>query len=485
MRLENGHGGEPSAIRDPRFAGASVIVRHVLEQPVDGVVRVRAFVDGFRIFAIARRPLHHELAFGTIFPANILKHENVAVGKHLLVKAEQSGETLSVVAEAVRRARKKKRQRGLSITWSVFRHVDFSVQLDAVAHRNHRVGLGKDRTEVRRPGVFLRPQSNRSKHGGSCSESSKHQHFANNHSFHERLLSVFVRIDLVFSEPANRATETLCGGAACCASMVRRRAYRPPAPVQPGPRNARPEFTPVSLPWSYASLPFTKTKSTPSESLVDSVYVARSMIVAGSKMVTSAKKPILSKPRSVRCSRCAGIEVILRMACSSGMSFWSRTYLPRKRGIEPNVRGCVCSSYSGPSSEAAPASSPIEVQGCFKPVIRSCSLAMKYNAPVWPLSAMTKSISASSSDLPCAFATSATVLPLNFFSSGFSTPESSTPAPPPQSANRFSHSLWSTAISVLMRARIFGSLMRSSSLAMPPSATQGGSEEARAVPPAI
>src|SRR5882724_5118092 len=74
---------------------------------------------------------------------------------------------------------------------------------------------------------------------------------------------------------------------------------------------------------------------------------------------------------------------------------------------------------------------------------------------------------------------------VKLFSSGFSTPESSTPAPPPQSANRFSHSLWSTAISVLMRARIFGSLMRSSSLAMPPSATQGGSEEARAVPPAI
>ena len=43
------------------------------------------------------------------------------------------------------------------------------------------------------------------------------------------------------------------------------------------------------------------------------------------KMVMSAYMPVRSKPRSFKCSRCAGMEVILRMASSSGINFWSRT----------------------------------------------------------------------------------------------------------------------------------------------------------------
>ncbi len=52
--------------------------------------------------------------------------------------------------------------------------------------------------------------------------------------------------------------------------------------------------------------------------------VALSMMVPRSNTVTSAKKPSLSRPRPVRCSRCAGSDVILRTACSSGSRCRSR-----------------------------------------------------------------------------------------------------------------------------------------------------------------
>jgi len=51
-----------------------------------------------------------------------------------------------------------------------------------------------------------------------------------------------------------------------------------------------------------------------SESCAGLTKVALSMIVAGSKMVTSAKYPGFRMPRLSRCSRCAGNDVILRMA---------------------------------------------------------------------------------------------------------------------------------------------------------------------------
>ena len=57
------------------------------------------------IVRIAHGTLHHELALRAVTAANILHHENVAFGNHLLIKGEQAGESIAIVAGAVRSAR--------------------------------------------------------------------------------------------------------------------------------------------------------------------------------------------------------------------------------------------------------------------------------------------------------------------------------------------------------------------------------------------
>ena len=46
MRVERGHGGQPAVVRDSEDADAPVVFGYVLNQPVNRVVGVRAFVDG-------------------------------------------------------------------------------------------------------------------------------------------------------------------------------------------------------------------------------------------------------------------------------------------------------------------------------------------------------------------------------------------------------------------------------------------------------
>ena len=148
MRLEHAHHREPATVGDAQEADAAVVVRNVFDEPCNGVVRVRAFVDGFRIFWIAQRPLHDEFALRAVAAANVLKHEDVAVRNHLGVAAELAAVALFVVAQAIGRALKDDGQR----FGGVLRGIDFTVELHAVAGGDHDVGLVEERGVI---GTFL------------------------------------------------------------------------------------------------------------------------------------------------------------------------------------------------------------------------------------------------------------------------------------------------------------------------------------------
>ena len=59
---------------------------HVFEQPLDGVVCIGAFVDGFRVAPVAHLPLHHELALGMEASADVLEREDVSVGDQVRIE---------------------------------------------------------------------------------------------------------------------------------------------------------------------------------------------------------------------------------------------------------------------------------------------------------------------------------------------------------------------------------------------------------------
>ena len=49
VRVEHRHHRQPAVVADAEHADPAVVVRHVLEEPVDGVVGVGAFVDGLGV----------------------------------------------------------------------------------------------------------------------------------------------------------------------------------------------------------------------------------------------------------------------------------------------------------------------------------------------------------------------------------------------------------------------------------------------------
>src|SRR5215510_1448280 len=132
MRFEQRDRGQPSGIRHAEDTHTPVVVLDVLDQPADRVVSVRGLVNRLRIVLVARWTIHPELAFGFIFPANVLKSEDVTVRDQLFVSERQrAGDSGS---SAVWRALKQYRQ----LLLRVFRNADDRVELDAVAHRDHR-----------------------------------------------------------------------------------------------------------------------------------------------------------------------------------------------------------------------------------------------------------------------------------------------------------------------------------------------------------
>ena len=140
MRIERAHHREPGRVARPDHADAAVVPGHVGEQPFDRVVGVGALVDRLRVLAIARLPQHHERALGLEPPADVLQHDDVAVGRAVRrgAAADAGGRVLT---DAVRRAREDDRQR----LGDAGRHVHLGVEANAVAHRDHVLGARERR----------------------------------------------------------------------------------------------------------------------------------------------------------------------------------------------------------------------------------------------------------------------------------------------------------------------------------------------------
>ncbi len=122
---------------------------------------IGAFIDRFRIAPVAYRPLHYELALGFEASADILESEDVTIGDQVPVAFTQ---TPLVVVRAIGSALEQYGQR----LPGGARHKNNGVQLGAIAHRDHRVGLDEYRGDVRGILRALLSQSNRGRAIGAA-----------------------------------------------------------------------------------------------------------------------------------------------------------------------------------------------------------------------------------------------------------------------------------------------------------------------------
>ena len=141
MGMDERHEGQKAVVGDAENADLAVGFGNVVDQPVDGVVGVGGFVDGGGILRPVDGAVHHVVALGAVFAADVLDDADVAaldddVGR-VVVAVENRAEVgaLEVRGEfvgAVGRAREQ--------DWRArcaFRHQDDRVQPDAVAHGDH------------------------------------------------------------------------------------------------------------------------------------------------------------------------------------------------------------------------------------------------------------------------------------------------------------------------------------------------------------
>ena len=72
-----------------RHADAAVVAGNIFQEPLDRVVSVRGFVDGFRVGLVPGRPLHHEAALGFVASADVLEDKEIALRGQFLVAEPQ------------------------------------------------------------------------------------------------------------------------------------------------------------------------------------------------------------------------------------------------------------------------------------------------------------------------------------------------------------------------------------------------------------
>src|SRR5439155_17166429 len=107
VELEQRDGGRPAGIGNAVDAHAAVIVGGVLQQPLDGVIGVGAFVGGLWIALVSWGALHHEPAFRFEAAAQVLEDEDITVGNEL-IEIPGFDKLLFVFRDAVRRANYQK-----------------------------------------------------------------------------------------------------------------------------------------------------------------------------------------------------------------------------------------------------------------------------------------------------------------------------------------------------------------------------------------
>ncbi len=189
MGIDECHQGQKSIVGNAEDADLAVALRNIFHQPFDGVVGVGGMIDRCGIQRAAQRARHHIVALGAVLAADVLDNADVAAFKddfQCVVIAMEAGSEMRAVlvggeiVGVVRRAGKK--------NWrvlSAFGHKDDSVQLHAVAHRNHHFAPGvveaiRDGCELGRRFAGQRGRSRRRRSLGQGElgeqESAEHWH---------------------------------------------------------------------------------------------------------------------------------------------------------------------------------------------------------------------------------------------------------------------------------------------------------------------
>src|SRR5450759_2621629 len=132
MRVQRRHHRRPPVVGGPRDPRPSVVVRHVLHQPLHRVPCVRGLVHTLGVPWVVRRPEHDELALALESPADVLRYENVILAAPSLSRRQPLLGRL-FPRYPIRCPVDQKRQRSLS----VLRRQNRGFELDPVPHRDH------------------------------------------------------------------------------------------------------------------------------------------------------------------------------------------------------------------------------------------------------------------------------------------------------------------------------------------------------------
>ena len=86
MGMHECHQRGEAIIGNAQDADLAVALRHVLHQPVDGVIGVGGVIDRRGVERAVQRPGHHVIAFGTMFATHILDDPDVAAVDHGVIR---------------------------------------------------------------------------------------------------------------------------------------------------------------------------------------------------------------------------------------------------------------------------------------------------------------------------------------------------------------------------------------------------------------
>ena len=157
VRVDEGHQHGKTFVRRADHADLAVRLRDVLDQPVDGVVRVGRVVDRRVVQRAAHGARHHVVAFGAVFAAHVLEHADVAIlDEGIVAFAQHRIDVRALVAlRALGRVVGRAGQHDGRVGHALRNH-DHGVQLDAIAHRDHLHALDVVRIRVGRRGELGR-----------------------------------------------------------------------------------------------------------------------------------------------------------------------------------------------------------------------------------------------------------------------------------------------------------------------------------------
>ncbi len=132
MRINDARGREKSGIRNPPDPRVPIIVRHVLQQPVNGVVKIAGVVHVLLRFLVVDMRAHLvERSFRHIAAAHVLIDEDVS----RLVEFGRGSESRAVQIHPIRpHAVGSPIDQEWIRTRSVLGHVDRGEEMNAVAH---------------------------------------------------------------------------------------------------------------------------------------------------------------------------------------------------------------------------------------------------------------------------------------------------------------------------------------------------------------